>query len=310
MDNSVIRLHNRNMLQNARQVPNYRLYREERGETGDFWLHCETIPERTSLHNFEIALHRHDTLFQIFLLTAGSGEVTGSDEVARIEAPCALLVPPDAAHGFSFARDVDGLVITALADKLKAVAAGDRRVAEFASRMRAIPLASEAGAAATQALKAIETELASPAAGRLAMLEALMAQAIVGLARAAIANDPLASQASGARAQRIDDLMALVGAHYRQHRPVTFYAERLGITPTHLNRIARSETGLSVQGLLTQRLIEAAQRDLVFSPSPVNKIAYSLGFADPAYFNRFFRRAVGTTPGAFRSAELRRLALQ
>ncbi|MBO6538461.1 MAG: helix-turn-helix domain-containing protein [Rhizobiaceae bacterium] len=293
----------------ANQVPNYRLYREERGETGDFWLHCETIPERTSLHNFEIALHRHDTLFQIFLLTAGSGEVTGSDEVASIEAPCALLVPPDAAHGFSFARDVDGLVITALADKLKAVAAGDRRVAEFAARMRAIQLASDTGEAAAQALKAIETELASPAAGRLAMLEALMAQAIVGLARAAIANDPQASQASGARAQRIDDLMALVGAHYRQHRPVTFYAERLGITPTHLNRIARSETGLSVQGLLTQRLIEAAQRDLVFSPSPVNKIAYSLGFADPAYFNRFFRRAVGTTPGAFRAAELRRLAL-
>ena len=309
MDNSVIRLHNQNMSQNARQVPNYRLYREERGETGDFWLHCETIPERTSLHNFEIALHRHDTLFQIFLLTAGSGEVAGGDGISRIEAPCALLVPPDAAHGFSFARDVDGLVITALADKLKAVAAGDRRVAEFAARMRAIPLASEAGAAATRALKTIETELASPAAGRLAMLEALMAQAIVGLARAAIANDPQASQANGARAQRIDDLMALVGAHYRQHRPVTFYAERLGITPTHLNRIARSETGLSVQGLLTQRLIEAAQRDLVFSPSPVNKIAYSLGFADPAYFNRFFRRAVGTTPGAFRAAELRRLAL-
>lgn len=297
------------MRERNNRVPNYRLYGEERGETGDFWLHCETIPERTSLHNYEIALHRHDTMFQIFLLTAGSGEVGGNDRVRRIEAPGALLVPPDAVHGFSFARDVDGLVITALAEKLKTVAAGDRRVTEFVSRMRAVSLASQAGAAAIRALKAVEAELATPAAGRLAMLEALMTQAIVGLARAALASDPQASQPGRARAQRIDDLMALVGAHYRQHRPVTFYAERLGITPTHLNRVARAETGLSVQGLLAQRLIEAAQRDLVFSPSPVNKIAYSLGFADPAYFNRFFRRAVGTTPGAFRAAEHRRLAL-
>lgn len=292
------------------RVPNYRLYREERGETGDFWLHCETIPERTSLHNYEITLHRHDTLFQLFLLTAGSGEVGGNDRIGRIEAPCALLIPPDAVHGFSFARDVDGVVITALADKLKAVAAGDRRVAEFVSHMRAVPLVSPAGAAAMRASKALAAELAAPAAGRLAMLEALMTQAIVSLARADIASNPQNSQASGARAQRIDDLIALVGAHYRQHRPVTFYAERLGITPTHLNRVARTETGLSVQGLLTQRLVEAAQRDLVFSPTPVNKIAYALGFADPAYFNRFFRRAVGTTPGAFRAAEHRRMALQ
>jgi AraC family transcriptional regulator, transcriptional activator of pobA len=56
-------------------------------------------------------------------------------------------------------------------------------------------------------------------------------------------------------------------------------------------------------------LLEAARRDLIFSPSPVQKIAYSLGFSDPAYFNRFFRRMTGTTPGAFRTEERHRLAV-
>ena len=309
MDNHSIRLHYPNMPSRRPPVPNYRLYREKTGETGDFWLHCEAIRDRTLPHNYEIALHRHDTLFQIFLLTSGSGEISGDDTIRHIEAPCALLVPPDTVHGFSFARDVDGLVITALADRLKAVAAGDRRIAEFVERMHAVSLVSEAGAAAIQALKSIDAELAHPAAGRLAMLEALMAQAIVCLTRAHVEQNPKSAEGTGDRMRRIDDLMALVGAHYRQHRPVAFYAERLGITPTHLNRVARAETGLSVQGLLVQRLIEAAHRDLVFSSSPVNKIAYSLGFADPAYFNRFFRRAVGTTPGTYRETERERLAL-
>jgi AraC family transcriptional regulator, transcriptional activator of pobA len=62
-----------------------------------------------------------------------------------------------------------------------------------------------------------------------------------------------------------------------------------------------------VQGLIARRLLEAAQRDLVFTPSPVQKVAYSLGFSDPAYFNRFFRRMTGTTPGAFRPQEREKL---
>src|SRR5690606_26063459 len=79
-------------------IPSYRLYREKSGESGDFWIHSETIPERTHLHNWEISRHRHDSFFQLFLLTAGSGEIVGTEDVRRFEAPCALFIPPGAVH--------------------------------------------------------------------------------------------------------------------------------------------------------------------------------------------------------------------
>jgi AraC family transcriptional activator of pobA len=64
-----------------------------------------------------------------------------------------------------------------------------------------------------------------------------------------------------------------------------------------------------VQGLIGMHMLEAARRDLVFTPTPIQGIAYSLGFSDPAYFNRFFRRQTGTTPGAYRDTERKKQAL-
>jgi CheY-like chemotaxis protein len=96
-----------------RPIPSYRLYREKTGESGDFWIHSETIPERTHLHNWEISPHRHDSFFQIFCLSAGTGEIIGRDKTMRLAAPCAIFIPPGDVHGFSYSRDVDGLDVLA-----------------------------------------------------------------------------------------------------------------------------------------------------------------------------------------------------
>lgn len=107
---------------------------------------------------------------------------------------------------------------------------------------------------------------------------------------------------------RMQALETLIAAHFREHRPVGFYAARVGVSAAQLNRLARREAGASVSQLLARRMLETARRDLIFTPTPVQAIAYSLGFQDPAYFNRFFRRQTGITPGAYRETERRRLA--
>jgi AraC family transcriptional activator of pobA len=291
------------------KVPSYQLYGEKTPDAAGFWLHCETVPERTHLHNWEIAPHRHEAFFQLFLLSQGSGEVVGGETELSLRAPCILFIPPGAVHGFSYSRDVDGLVVTALADRLHTIAAGDRRISAFAEAIRIVPLAEESADAAFAAdcIRRIHTELAGHAAGRAILLETLMTAAIISLARAerpASASDAAIDHRDR---QRLEELLSLIGAHFREHRPAGFYAARLGLSAAHLNRICRRAAGLSLQQLVAQRLVDAARRELVFTPSPVQTIAYSLGFSDPAYFNRFFRRQTGMTPGAFRERERRRL---
>ena len=55
--------------------------------------------------------------------------------------------------------------------------------------------------------------------------------------------------------------------------------------------------------MIQQRLMLEACRQLTYVPSSVATIAYELGFQDPAYFSRLFRRHTGMTPTQFRRAQ-------
>lgn len=287
-------------------IPTYRLYRERSDESAAFWIHCETIPERTELHNWEIAPHRHESLFQLFHLTAGSGELTGAGDPRSLSGPCAMLIPPGASHGFRFARDVDGLVVTAVADRLDAPAKSDRGMGSFLSAIRIVPLepANADASAFAAALEAIHREIASRRPGHDLILDALVMAAVVSLARAGGADDEDLAERDRGRLRRLETLIA---AHFREQLPVSFYACRVGVSAAHLNRLTRRHRTASVTELIARRVMDAARRDLVFTPTPIQSIAYSLGFSDPAYFNRFFRSHAGATPGAFREAERRRM---
>jgi AraC family transcriptional activator of pobA len=81
---------------------------------------------------------------------------------------------------------------------------------------------------------------------------------------------------------------------------VEAYAAALGLSAAHLNALCRRLAGVSALQLSNQRLLLEAKRNLVNTTLPVYQVADSLGFSEPAYFSRFFKRATGLTPKAFR----------
>ena len=79
-------------------------------------------------------------------------------------------------------------------------------------------------------------------------------------------------------------------------------AKRLGVTPGHLTWLTRRALGLSAGELIRTRLLAEARRRLLYSDRPACDIAHELGFEDPSYFGRFFRRGTGKSPQRFRQA--------
>ena len=114
---------------------------------------------------------------------------------------------------------------------------------------------------------------------------------------------PGARRAAADRQSLYTRWVVLMESHYLEHWPVSRYAERLGLSTERLNRMVRAETGLNAQALLHARLAREACRRLVHVAAPVSRLAFELGFEDPAYFCRFFKRHTGFSPRAFRTQQ-------
>jgi AraC family transcriptional activator of pobA len=100
--------------------------------------------------------------------------------------------------------------------------------------------------------------------------------------------------------------VVLVEAHYRDHWPVSRYAAQLGLSTERLNRLTRLATNRSALALIHDRLLREACRHIVYVAAPISSLAFDLGFDDPAYFCRFFKRRIGSSPKAYRAAVLAR----
>lgn len=97
-----------------------------------------------------------------------------------------------------------------------------------------------------------------------------------------------------------DFRIALEKNHGALHA-VDDYAKLLRVKSRTLNAIARRFCAKSAGEMIRNRVILEAKRRLYHEAVSVKGICYELGFSDPAYFARFFRKHVGCSPQAFRA---------
>jgi AraC family transcriptional activator of pobA len=98
----------------------------------------------------------------------------------------------------------------------------------------------------------------------------------------------------------VERFQDLVEREFRRWHRVDEYAARLRVSPGHLSVLCKSHLGHSASGEIHRRLLIEARRLLLYTDKPAFAVARELGFADPAYFGRFFKREQRQTPRAYR----------
>lgn len=100
--------------------------------------------------------------------------------------------------------------------------------------------------------------------------------------------------------ERFEDLIELLETHFLREKQVGAYADMLHLTTYQLNAITKEAVGKTCSQLINEHIILEAKRNLLLSANQVNQIAFYLGYKDPSYFIRFFKKNTGYSPEAFR----------
>ena len=94
----------------------------------------------------------------------------------------------------------------------------------------------------------------------------------------------------------------LVELHFKKCHNVSDYANMIGISPKSISKTFNKEGKNKPSIIIKNRIILEAKRELLYSESSVKEICFKLGFDDPAYFSRLFKKQTNQTPLEFKNS--------
>ena len=283
-------------------IPHFGLYGESSWINDPEFFHIEDIEYRSSDLGWKITPHRHAQLFQILILKSGEVKVQLDEKQHKLQGAWAIIVPAGVVHGFRFAPDTDGRVISIAEPLLEDT--HQEKATSFIKPLLSQPcyidfnghrnLFSELWPLIQQ----LESESTLIREGRALMSEYLI-KAILILLYRQFRHDSN-NTTNKTETSHAHQLKELIEAHYREHWTSHQYADALGTSTSRLNRLSKTTFNQSVLDLIHDRVLLEAKRSLIYTARSVEEISYDLGFKDPGYFSRFFKRSAGVPPGKFR----------
>ena len=269
-------------------------------------LHYEYLEKLADFFGRNMPVHHHDRFYQVHVILSGTVHVHLDETSYTAEGPMFFLTPPTVPHAFVTDNHAKGHVITARQQLVWELLGGTDQNAWSSNSFMNNPLCVElspdhdpSAARLLQLLKRLAEENVSSASQHNRAQKGLLQLILIDISR-------LADQGQPQQNTRKEDVRIfhrfneLIEDHYREHITLSQYAGKIGVTEARLNEICRRLAGQPSKRLTMDRLMQEARRLLTLSSAPITEISYQLGFKDPAYFARFFRRNAGVTAGQYR----------
>ena len=284
------------------EIPNFFVYGEPSRSLDVGFLHVETVMARKTLHFGHVAPHLHPAMGQITFWLQGGGTYRIEDETWNFSAPAISFVPSNVVHGFDVEDTSDAIVVSVSDDMLKTLA----QQADL-SLGSPIFLTGQPLDPAWSKLRTLLDMIAEEYRERGGEGEKVLGGLIgVVLSLMGRIGGSLPLPSTSATVSLGLALRRQVDLHFKKNWPVGAYVELLATTPHLLDKAAREIFGQPVKELLLERRLLEAKRLLMFTVRPVEDIGREIGFEDPAYFSRFFRKRAGDSPATWRRRNLLR----
>ncbi|MFE0700033.1 AraC family transcriptional regulator [Streptomyces sp. NPDC058872] len=244
--------------------------------------------------------HRH-TFYEIVHVVAGSGTHVLDLERHEVRPPQLGVILPGQVHHWEGVRGLEGSLVLFTPEFLVG-GVGEEELLRRLGERPWVALDAAAHERTGRLMEELAEEYRHGADGFAGVLRSLLHVLLVRAVRL-----PGGAPRSAPALRGIaEEFVRLAGRAGVDGLSVRECAERLGVTPGHLAEAVRAATGRTPAALLREARTREAQRLIISTELSIRQIAARVGFADPAYFCRFFRRETGRSPGDFRKHHDRR----
>jgi AraC family transcriptional activator of pobA len=253
-----------------------------------------------------IIRHRGSRRSHLLVIETRRGTVALRGTTVAFEAPALLWLPADLEGDLQVEAGAQGYLIAVSEDFLTRTVAGSAEALHLRRTIDRLVLlpAGQVGDAFSAVANCCDTlvrETHFPGHGTTTMMSSHVLLLCLHLWRSVISGEPPdGATQRGDGPRLVGNFLQLVELHYRDGWPIARYAAALGVTDDKLHAYCKRERGISPRAIVHARLIQEACTRLQQLDLPVEQIGYGLGFRDPGYFNRFFRKHQSVSPGAYR----------
>jgi AraC family transcriptional regulator, transcriptional activator of pobA len=267
-------------------------------------LGAEAIESHYAPRRWALRSNAARPFVHLFCLKAGSAAAVGTEsEVMALSGPALVWLPAGCAAYLEVAAGATGHLLHMRSDAWHRYLPSSAEPAYLdlasASEILAFPVEPDLATSIARSIAAIAGEIAMPARnGAASIISSELTLCVLRFWRLFADDDNL--EAQGSSAEILSRFRRLLEERYHQQLRVAEYADLLGVTPDRLHSLCRRALERSPSALIQQRIIQEAATRLESSSTTVKQIAFALGFKDTAYFNRFFSKHAGESPGAWR----------
>lgn len=284
-------------------LPVYQIQDFHAQEQKEQYFYISTFAAHLQEHLFIREPHKHN-FYTILFITQGTGIHVIDFRKYDVKPDSVFFMVPGQVHSWELSDDADGFVIFFTpAFYLKEFPHRSLFNFPFFNVLLHRPALYLAQKAETDALlqicHALQKEHQGQELMRSEMLSRYLDILLIRLARVFHASEIVTDTHKG-ELLLLQALENLIDQHYKEHLPVTFYAEQLHVTVKQLNEACKRSLGKTTNELVLERAVLEAKRLLVHSELTSTQIAAELGYFDNAYFFRFFKKRTGFTPEQFR----------
>ncbi len=104
---------------------------------------------------------------------------------------------------------------------------------------------------------------------------------------------------------KIEHVIDHMRHHLQEPLRLSALASKVGLSVSQLSWLFRKETGYPPMKYFARLKIQRACRYLESTDAPISVISEQLGYDDPFYFSRLFKKTVGCSPLGYRTGERR-----